>query len=88
MDKKLSMDTDWTSGSKYIKSSLHQFFTVNKNNHNVVSIKKEADLQEKKRNFQALKNMKHSENSMNKEEEKINYEEASPSNIITIVSIK
>ncbi|XP_035735912.1 zinc finger protein 493-like isoform X2 [Vespa mandarinia] len=81
MSKKLSVDTDWTSGNKYIKSSLHQFFTVNKNNHNVVSVIKEADLQKKKRNFQALKNMKHSENSANKEE-KINYEETS-SNIIT-----
>ncbi|KAL2733283.1 zinc finger protein 493-like isoform X1 [Vespula maculifrons] len=83
MDKNLSVDTDWTSGNKYIKSSLHQFFTVNKNNHNVVSIKKEAEFQEKKHNFQVLKNMKHSENSMNKEKEKINYEEASPSNITT-----
>lgn len=87
MDKNLSVDTDWTSGNKYIKSSLHQFFNVNKNNHNVVSIKKEAEFQEKKHNFQVLKNMKHSENSMNKEKEKINYEEASPSNITTVSTI-
>ncbi|KAK2582054.1 hypothetical protein KPH14_002759 [Odynerus spinipes] len=55
----------------------------NKDNHNIVSIKKEADLQGKKHSLEASQNMKHSQNSMNKETDIINYELASQSDTIT-----
>ncbi|XP_015172211.1 PREDICTED: zinc finger protein 585A-like isoform X1 [Polistes dominula] len=84
MENKLPVDTDWSSGNKYMKSSLHAFFTATKNNHNVVSLKKQIYLEEDKRNFQALKNMKNPEDLTNKDSDKINDEEASiSSDVIT-----
>lgn len=85
MDKKLSMSIDWNNGNICMQNSLNHFSISNKDNHNIISIKKikkEIDVQGEKYSPQALQNMKHSHISMNQEKDKANYELASPSSIV------